>query len=105
MDFSNLKSEQEIKEIIEKGKTFIRSQSMASVLTLTNISNMHFNNQIKELFTIFVKDNKSYVKAGAVIGISGLQGIVYNAVMKLSGRNLKSMRSVDEAKDWLAGNF
>ena len=63
---------------------------------------MHFNNEIRDRFTDFVKGNKPYVKAGSVVGISGMQTIVYNAVMRISGRNLKALGSLDQAKDWLA---
>jgi hypothetical protein len=104
MDFSDLKSENEIQDIINKSILFIRSQPKGSLLTLTDISNMHFNNNIKDLFTSFVKGNKPYVKAGSVVGISGLQSFVYNAIMKLTGRNIKSMKSIIEAKEWLVMN-
>lgn len=104
MDFSNLKSENEIAEVINKSILFIRSQPRGSLLTLTDVSNMHFNNNIKDLFTSFVQGNKPYIKAGSVVGISGLQSFVYNAIMKLTGRNLKSMRSIIEAKEWLVMN-
>lgn len=104
MDFSNIKSEQEIAALITTCKNYIRSQPTASILTLADISNMHFNNVIKEMFTTFVKGNKPYVKAGVVVGISGLQSVIYNAIMKITGRNLTSMKSVAEAKEWLAVN-
>jgi len=104
MDFSKLNSKRRILKIIEKSKTYIRSQPHNSLITLTNISKMHFNSEIKELFTDFVKGNKPYVRAGAVVGIAGLQSIVYNAVMRISGRNLKAMKSIDEAKEWLVNN-
>ena len=104
MDFSNLKTQDEISALINSSITFIRSQPSSSLLTMTNISNMHFNNEIKELFSSFVKGNKPYVKAGTVVGISGLQSIVYNALMKITGRNIKSMSSVDAAKEWLVSN-
>jgi hypothetical protein len=104
MDFSNFNSVNEIAELIEKSKIFIRSQTPDSLLTLTDITNMHFNNDIRELFTAFVKGNKPYVKAGTVVGISGLQSLLYNAIMKFTGRNLKAMKSLDEAKEWLVLN-
>ncbi len=102
MDFSNISKKEEITEIIEFSKKYIRSKPANSLYTLTTIANMHFNNEIKETFTDFVKGNKPYVKAGSVVGISGMQTIVYNAVMKISGRNLKALGSVEHAKDWLA---
>jgi hypothetical protein len=75
---------------------------MGSVLTLTNISGMHFNSEIKDLFQIFIKGNKPFVKSGAVVGLSGLQQLVYNGLMKITGRDIKSFNSITEAKDWLA---
>jgi hypothetical protein len=105
MDFSKLNSSKKVSKLIETSKEFIRNQEPYSLLTLTNITKMHFNSEIKEMFTEFAKGNKAYVKAGAVVGIAGLQSIVYNAVMRLSGRNIKAMKTIEEAQDWLAGNI
>jgi hypothetical protein len=102
MDFSNVDTIPEINAIINDGSRFIRSQPVNSVLTLTNLSNMHFNNDIKTLFQDFIKGNKPYVKAGAVVGLNGLQQILYNGLMKVTGRNIKSISTLGAAKDWLA---
>ena len=77
MDFSKLNSTKKVLKLIETSKEYIRNQEPYSLLTLTNISKMHFNSEIKELFTDFAKGNKEFVKAGAVVGIAGLQSIVY----------------------------
>jgi len=103
MDFSNLNNPSEIQSIIKESIRYIRLQSPASVLTLTNIQGMHFNTEIKELFNDFIKGNKPYVKAGAVIGISGMQQILYNGLMKVTGREIKAFTSAEEAKNWLTG--
>jgi hypothetical protein len=102
MDFSNISSVHEINSVINEGINHIRKQPMGSVLTLTNISGMHFNSEIKDLFQIFIKGNKPFVKSGAVVGLSGLQQLVYNGLMKITGRDIKSFNSITEAKDWLA---
>jgi len=47
--------------------------------------------------------NKPYVVAAAVVGVTGLKQIIYNAVMKFSGRKLTAFDSLAEAKDWLTG--
>ena len=101
LDFSGLHSFEEIKTGIEGSKKYIGVQPPSSLLTLTNTDGMHFSNEIKDLFTDFAKGNKTYVKASDVIGLSGLASIVYNAIMKMTGRNVKSMKSFEEAKDWL----
>lgn len=103
MDFSNLTKLNEINEVVDESIRHIRSQPKGSVLTLTNIKGMHFSKEVKEIFNEFIKGNKPYVKAGAVIGVSGLQQILYNSLMKLTGRDIKSFDSFDQAKEWLTG--
>ena len=101
MDFTNLKDEKVIKQIIDKSAEFIRSQPEGSVLSLTNLQGMHFNSTIKDLFSKFISGNKPYIKASAVVGLSGLQRIIYNGVMKITGRKIRSFDNINVAKDWL----
>ena len=102
MDFSGLRDVHEIKGVITQSVAHIRSKPSQSVFTLTNIKDMHFSSEIKEMFTDFVKGNKPFVKAGAVVGLNGLQQIIYNGMMKITGRDIKSYNTLDSAKDWLA---
>jgi hypothetical protein len=102
MDFSNLKSDEEIKGLIKESIGYIRTQPPASVLTLTNIQGMHFSSDIKDHFNDFISGNKPYVKAGAVIGLGGLQQIIYNSLMKMTGRDIKSFSAFEEAREWLS---
>ena len=104
LDFSNLKSEGEIKSVIEESKTVIRKQSIGSSICLANIEEMHFNNQIRDLFIDFVKGNKPYMKASAIIGVKGLKQILFNGIMKVSGRDVKSFNTENEAKEWLVSH-
>lgn len=102
MDFSSLNNIEEINGIISDSVRYIRNKPMNSLYCLTNITGMHFSNEIKGHFQDFVKGNKPYVKASAVVGLSGLQQIVYNGIMKITGREIKSFSTLAEAKDWLA---
>jgi len=103
MNFSNLKNIQEINGVINDSIKFIRVKPLTSLYCLTNISGMHFNSEIKDLFQNFVNGNKPFVKASAVVGLSPLQQIMYNGLMKITGRDIKSFSNIDEAKDWLVG--
>jgi hypothetical protein len=102
MDFSNLKNVNEINGVISESIKHIRTKPLSSLYCLTNIKEMHFSNEIKDLFQNFVKGNKPYIKASAVVGLSGLQQIVYNGLMRITGRDIKSFSTIDEAKEWLA---
>jgi hypothetical protein len=103
MDFSNLNNVKDINGVISESVNNIRNKPMSSLYCLTNISGMHFSSEIKELFQNFVKGNKPYVKASAVVGLNGLQQIIYNGMMKITGRDIKSFSTIDQAKAWLAG--
>jgi hypothetical protein len=103
MDFSNLTKTQEIQELIIESALYIRSQPKGSVLTLTNLTGMYFSNEVRDLFNNFLKGNKPYIKGSAVVGLSGLQQILYNGLMKVTGRDLKSFTGESNAKEWLIG--
>lgn len=101
LDFTNVSDYIEIKKIINECKQYIRSQPQSSLLTLTNVKGMRFNSDIKDEFTTFVDGNKPYVKAGAVIGINGLIQILYNGMLKVTGRNLKAFKEKNDAIEYL----
>lgn len=101
MDFSGLRTTEEIEKLLAQSKAYIRSQPEKSLLILTNIEVMHFNNEVKAMFSEFISGNKPYVKASAVYGISGLQRIVYNGIMRLTGRDIRSFETLTLGKEWL----
>lgn len=101
LDFSNMREKTEILKLENDGAEYIRSQSPKSVFTLTNMDRMFFNNDIKKYFEEVVKGNAPFVKAGAVIGMNGLISIMYNAFIKMTGRNIRSFKTKEEAVDFL----
>jgi hypothetical protein len=65
------------------------------------VTDTRYNRDVIHALKEFANGNKPFVRAGAVIGIDGLKKIVYDAVMKFTGRNLPAFDDVEEAKDWL----
>ena len=101
LNFANCAPD-EILATVVKAKATIASQPRESVYTLTDVTNAGFNSKVSEALKEFVIHNKPYVKAAGVVGVTGLRQIIYNAVMKLSGRKLTAFDTMAEAKDWLA---
>lgn len=101
LDFSNMRDKDEIMKLENDGAEYIRRQSPKSVLTLTNMDGMFFNNDIKKFFEEVVKGNAPYVKVGAVIGLNGLISIMYNTFIRMTGRNIRLFKSKEEAMDFL----
>jgi hypothetical protein len=101
MDFTNIDRKKSA-EILEQIKPTIKAEPLNSVLTLVNVTGLVFSTEMLKAFKEFTEHNKPYVKAGAVVGIKGIQKIAYDAVMKFSERQLPLFETVDEAKEWLS---
>ena len=102
LDFSYLRSTDEINDLIGKAIAEIRRRPLKSVLTLTNIDGMYFTNTIFSVFSKYVRENSPYVKASAVVGMTGLISIMYNGFVKVTGREVKAFRSETDALEYLA---
>lgn len=100
LDFSN-STKESIQAIIAESKDFIKKQPASSALTLTDISNLHFDSDVMNMFKEFTVHNKPFVKAGAVVGVKGILKAAYNFVMYFSGRNLPLFETREKAMDWL----
>jgi hypothetical protein len=102
LDFSNNNFIEEYIAIIDAAKLWFKNKEPRSALTLTDVTNAHFNAEILTLLKELTLHNKPYVKAGAVIGITRpLAKLAYNTVMAFSKRTLPIFDTQDEAKDWL----
>lgn len=102
LNFASAKAD-EVLAVIREAKALIGAQPPGSVRTLTDVTDASFNSAVSEAMKDFVTHNKPFVTAAAVVGITGLKQIIYNAVLKFSGRNLVAFDSLDQARDWLAG--
>lgn len=100
LDFSGLKSNEAI-ALIEPAKAVISKKPQNSVLTLTDVTDVRFNEDLSRKMVEFTTHNKPYVRAAAVVGITGLKQVIFNAVVALSKRNLSTFDTRDDAKKWL----
>jgi hypothetical protein len=102
LDFSNCTSKEEFMPIIDAAKQWVQNKDPKSVLTLTDVTDTRFNEEIINLMKELTLHNKPYVKAGAVVGITRpLLKLAYNAVMAFSKRTLPIFDTHDQAKEWL----
>jgi len=98
IDFSNMTTDNEIKQLADEAGAFIRKQPLQSVYTITNVENLRFNPQTKDILTPYTEANKPHVIAGALIGIDGLKGIMAKGIFALSGRkDVKIVSTKEEA--------
>lgn len=100
VDFSNA-SIDEMLTRIKEAQRLIASEPPNSVLTLTDFTNSHYDREVSNALKEYAKSNKPYVKAAAVVGITGLKEIMLNAVTLFTRRSMTSFGSLEEAKEWL----
>ena len=93
----------ELLERILYARSIIGSQPLSSVRTLTLVKDARFNNEVSAAMKDYTKHNKPYVCVAAVVGLSGLQEIVYNVIVKVTGRKIATFPYVEAAKEFLVG--
>jgi hypothetical protein len=88
---------------IAAAKAFVATHDPHSLLVVTDITGSHFNREIVDAMVDLVRSNTRYVKAGAVVGLTGLTRLFYVTVSMVSGRKVPAFSTLDAAKDYLAG--
>ncbi|HQR17256.1 MAG TPA: hypothetical protein PK948_02740 [Gemmatimonadales bacterium] len=101
LDFANVQSTEEALAAIEEAGRIVQAEPFRSVRTLTHVAGSRFNGEVLEAVKLLAVNNRPYVIAGAVVGLSGLQTVVYTTVMRFSKRNIPAFADLEAAKDWL----
>ena len=92
----------EILEAITDARKLIAARPPKSVRTLTHVAGAKLERRVTEPLKEYVAHNKPFVLAGAVVGLNDLKTVIFNFVNRATGRSLRAMGSLDEAKAWLA---
>lgn len=104
LNYSNLKTKEEIEYLTVNASKIIRSKPLKTVLSLVNLEGMHFNNEIKSVIADNLKLNQPHVKKSAAYGLTGLLGAFFAGYIKLTGREVKPCKSQDEAIQFLTSD-
>jgi hypothetical protein len=102
VDLSHPTSIDESLAAIKQAKAIIGTHPPKSLLILTDVTGTTFNAKAVEEMKHYSAFNTPYVRASAVVGISRLASIIYDAVVKVIGRSVMSFDTEVEASDWLA---
>ena len=102
LDFTGLTDDKEALAAFEEARRFIARYPKESARTLTDVSRSRAGDQMVAGLKSLAKANRPYVKAGAVVGLTAVQQILFKAVMAFSGRNLSAFATLEEAKRWLS---
>ncbi len=101
LDFSECKAG-DVLLVIDKATPVITARPEKSLFTLSDVTNARFDDTVTHRMKEFTAHNKPFVKAAAVVGITGLKKILFEAVMMFSKRKIHAFETIEQAKDWLA---
>jgi hypothetical protein len=90
-----------LKAVAEEGHRVIAREQPNSVLTLNDVTGTTFDKESVAVLQAKVAANAPYVRRAAVIGISGLQRLIYEGVQAFTRRRLPLFESRQEALSWL----
>jgi hypothetical protein len=100
LDFSNCRAEDVSKVIVQAGP-LVPKATPHSLLTLSDMTNITIKDFSTRQLVTFAKGNGSYVKAAAVIGVSGLAKSIMATTVLLTKRKILAFGTRQEALDWL----
>jgi hypothetical protein len=90
-----------LKAVAKEGHRVIAQEPSNSVLTLNDVTGTSFDKESVAVLQAKVAANAPYVHKAAVIGISGLQRLIYEGVQAFTRRRLPTFENRREALAWL----
>jgi hypothetical protein len=73
-----------------------------SLRTLTDVTDALFDDAVSEAMKKFALDNKPYVMASAIVGVTGFRKVLFSATLIFSKRKNQTFDNLESAMDWLA---
>ncbi len=101
LDYAGVRDPDETLREIRASTQFVARQPKGSLLVMTLVREARYNAAVLQAMKEMATHNAPYVKASAVVGMSGLHRIAYQAVILFSKRNIKTFDGEAEALEWL----
>ena len=103
LDFSKFPNPRDAEEHIARAREVIdKEPANNSLRTLTNVEDTAFDAGMAQSLWKLAKANKPYVRAAAVVGITGAKATLLKLVQSMSGREFAVFKDVEAAKHWLS---
>jgi hypothetical protein len=92
-----------LKERIATIEPVVEKEPLNSILCICSVIGGKSSPEMTQMLKDFTKHNRPYMKMTAVIGVEGIQKIIYQGVLMFTGRkNLVLKNTRPEALEWLA---
>ena len=101
-DFSNIWSVGEAAKVIDGAREFVgRQPQKGDLLTLVDVKESAFDDRVIAKLKELGAHNRPWVLAGAVVGMSGMQKIMFRLINSFNGRKLAAFNTREQAQEWL----
>jgi hypothetical protein len=101
-DFSGIRDPDEALKEIRHAISVVARQPPHSLRLLTIVREARYNAAVLQAMKEMAAHNAPYVKASAIVGMSGLHRVAYQTVLIFTRRKIPAFDSEAEALDWLA---
>lgn len=103
VDCANLdiKHKEETIAILQQASRLVAAKPSKSVRIITDITNLSYNTEIFEAFKRYAADNTAYVLGSALVGLNGLQKVMFNAIKTITRRDYHIASSMEDATSYL----
>jgi hypothetical protein len=102
LDFSGIRDSDEAVRTIDQAKREVARHPLGSLRIMTLVREARYNSATLQGLKDLAASNAPYVKVSAVVGMSALHRIAYQAVMLFSRRKIPTFEHEAEALDWIA---
>jgi len=96
-----LKDKPEFQKHVEYAEEQIQKHPLKSLLLLTIVTDTGFDTQVAAIMGEYAAHNTPYVKASALVGVSGVQKVILAVIKAMVGRDFYLADSKEEAQEWL----
>jgi hypothetical protein len=100
-DFTGIKDEDEFIALIKKAGQIVQSQPPESTLVLVDVTGARFTDRVSRASKETASKNTPHLKASVLVGVRGLTEIMMRALSTFTHREFISMRTREEAMEWL----
>jgi hypothetical protein len=103
LDISGLQlaDKPEFHRLVKLARERIATARPKSLLVITNVTNTGFDSDVARTMKEYAAHNTPYVKASALVGISGIQKVVLTAIKAVTKREYFLADTMNEATAWL----
>ncbi len=88
-------------DVLRQGAAAVTAEPVGSVLLATVVTRARYGAGAAERLKAYSAAIRPHVKASAVVGLSPLQRVIFNAIRPFLSANLKEFATLAEAKEWL----